>query len=171
MIDKLPLNLAYLFLIYRLFPNAPIIFLQRNPMDACLSSYFQSFELQASMAYFLDIELTAQYYDAVMTVASLSLEQIRNPIHTLRYEDIIAEPKDQLTALLGFLGLNWHDSVLKFSQREFSGTSDTPSYQQVSQELYTRSVGRWRNYTKQLHSSMVFLKPWLNEFGYQDTSD
>lgn len=166
-IDKLPLNLAYLFLIYRLFPDAPVIFLQRNPMDACLSCYFQSFELQASMAYFLDIELTAQYYDSVMRVASLSLEQIGNPVHTLRYEDIVAEPKHQLTSLLGFLGLNWQDSVLEFSQQQKSGTSDTPSYQQVSQELYTQSVGRWLNYKKQLQSSLVFLKPWSKEFGYQ----
>jgi hypothetical protein len=102
-----------------------------------------------------------------MSVASLSLEQIGNPVHTLRYEDIVAEPKHQLTALLGFLGLNWQDSVLEFSQQEKSGTSDTPSYQQVSQELYTRSVGRWRNYRKQLHSSLVYLQPWLQEFGYQ----
>jgi tetratricopeptide (TPR) repeat protein len=170
-IDKLPLNLAYLFLIYRLFPKAPIIFLQRNPMDACLSCYFQSFELQASMAYFLDLELTAQYYDSVMRVASISLEQIGNPVHKLRYEDVVAEPTEQLTALLGFLGLNWQNSLLEFWKQEISGTSDTPSYQQVSQQLYTRSVDRWRNYRKQLNSSMSFLRPWLKAFGYQAPSE
>ena len=53
-IDKLPLNLAYLFLIHRLFPDAPVIFLQRHPVDVCISCYFQAFELEASMAYFLD---------------------------------------------------------------------------------------------------------------------
>ena len=170
-IDKLPLNLAYLFLIYRLFPKAPVIFLQRHPMDACLSSYFQTFELQAAMAYFLDLELTAQYYDSVMTVASLSLEQIGNPVHKLRYEDLVADPKDQLTALLDFLTLNWNDSMLEYWQQELDRSSDTPSYQQVSQQLYTRSIGRWRHYAKQLDSSSEFLQPWVEKFGYLETPE
>ena len=170
-IDNLPLNLAYLFLIYRLFPKAPVIFLQRHPMDACLSCYFQTFELQASMAYFLDLELTAQYYDAVMKVASLSLEQIGNPVHKLRYEDLVADPRGQLTTLLDFLTLNWHDSTLEFWQQDIDGTSDTPSYQQVSQQLYTRSIGRWRHYAKQLESSSSFLLPWMEKFGYLETSE
>jgi len=170
-IDKLPLNLAYLFLIYRLFPKAPVIFLQRHPMDACLSCYFQTFELQASMAYFLDLELTAQYYDAVMKVASLSLEQIGNPVHKLRYEDLVADPRGQLATLLDFLRLNWHDSVLEYRQQEVERTSDTPSYQQVSQQLYTRSIGRWRHYEKQLESSSSFLHPWMEEFGYLEAPE
>ena len=165
-IDKLPLNLAYLFLIYRLFPQARVVFLQRHPMDACLSCYFQTFELQASMAYFLDLELTAQYYDAVMRVASLSLAQIGNPVHRLRYEDLVADPKNQLTTLLDFLTLNWNDSTLGYWQQKVDGTSDTPSYQQVSQQLYTRSIGRWRHYAKQLESSSTFLHPWVEKFGY-----
>jgi tetratricopeptide (TPR) repeat protein len=170
-IDKLPLNLAYLFLIYRLFPQAQVIFLQRHPMDACLSCYFQTFELQAAMAYFLDLELTAQYYDSVMRVASLSLQQIGNPVHKLRYEDLVADPKNQLTALLDFLNLNWHDSMLDYWQQEVDGTSDTPSYQQVSQQLYTRSIGRWQHYAKHLESSSSFLERWVEEFGYLETPE
>jgi hypothetical protein len=104
-IDKLPLNLAYLFLIQRLFPQAPVIFLHRDPLDVCISCFFQAFELEASMAYFLDLAQTAHYYDAVMQVAALSVDQVGNPIHKLRYEDLVARPKDQLTALLNFLSL------------------------------------------------------------------
>ena len=85
-IDKLPLNLNYLFLIYRLFPDAPIIFLLRHPADVCISCFFQAFELQASMAYFLDLDQTAAYYDTVMRVASNSMSQIGSPLHQLRYE-------------------------------------------------------------------------------------
>ena len=123
------------------------------------------------MAYFLDLELTAQYYDSVMKVASLSLDQIGNPVHKLRYDDLVTDPKDQLTALLNFLSLNWQDSVLDYRQQEVSATSDTPSYQQVSQQLYTRSVGRWRRYAKQLKSSSSFLQPWVKEFGYQESDE
>jgi len=169
-IDKLPLNLTYLFLIQRLFPQAPVIFLQRHPMDVCVSCYFQAFELEASMAYFLDIEQTAQYYDAVMQVAATSMDQVSNPLHRLRYEDLVAEPQDRLAALLNFLDLEMHDSMLEYRQQGGSETSNTPSYQQVSQPLYSGSIGRWRHYSKQLEPSVALLQPWVQRFGYQETN-
>jgi tetratricopeptide (TPR) repeat protein len=165
-IDKLPLNLAYLFLIYRLFPEAPVIFLQRHPMDVCISCYFQAFELEASMAYFLDIQQTAQYYDAVMQVAALSLEQVGNPLFKLRYEDLVAGPQEQLTELLKFLELERQDSMLEYRPQGGSETSNTPSYQQVSQPLHSRSIGKWRHYSKQLEPGLSILQPWVERFGY-----
>ncbi|MEE8339142.1 MAG: sulfotransferase [Xanthomonadales bacterium] len=168
-IDKLPLNLACLFLIHRLFPEAPVIFLQRHPLDVCISCYFQAFELEASMAYFLDIQDTAQYYNAVMQVVVLSMDQVGNPLHRLRYEDLVTAPKDQLKALLNFLALEWDDSMLEYRQQGGVDTSNTPSYQQVSQPLHTRSIGKWRHYSKQLESSLSVLQPWVKHFGYQET--
>ncbi|MCZ6516835.1 MAG: sulfotransferase [Gammaproteobacteria bacterium] len=167
-IDKLPLNLVYLFLIHRLFPDAPVIFLQRHPMDVCISCYFQAFELEASMAYYLDIQQTAQYYHAVMQVAALTMDQFDGPLHQLRYEDLVAEPQAQLTALLNFLALEKHDSMLEYRQQGGSESSNTPSYQQVSQPLHTRSIGKWRHYSKQLESSHSVLQAWVNRFGYQE---
>ncbi len=169
-IDKLPLNLAYLFLIHRLFPEAPVIFVQRHPLDVCISCYFQAFELEASMAYFLDIEHTAQYYHALMQVAALSMDQVTNPLHCLAYEDLVAAPEDHLRALLNFLSLEWDDSVLEYRQQGGDMASNTPSYQQVSQALYTRSIGRWQHYSKQLESSLPILQPWLSHFGYREES-
>lgn len=167
-IDKLPLNLAYLFLIYRLFPEAPVIFLQRHPMDACVSCFCQAFELTASMAYFLDIPQTAGYYDAVMQVATLSMDQVGNPLHQLRYEDLVTEPQGELKRLLGFLGLEWNAAVLDYWQQGGNDASDTPSYQQVSQALHARSIGKWRHYAKHLESSRPLLQPWLQRFAYEE---
>ena len=169
-IDKLPLNLAYLFLIHRLFPEAPVIFLQRHPMDVCISCNFQAFELKASMAYFLDIQQTAQYYNAVMQVAVPSMKQIDNPLHQLRYEDLVDKPQDQIAPLLDFLALESHDSMLKYRHQGGGETSDTPSYQQVAQPLHTRSIGRWRHYSRQMESSLSILRPWVEQFGYQETN-
>ncbi len=168
-IDKLPLNLAYLFLIHRLFPTAPIIFLQRHPLDACISCYFQAFELVASMGYFLDIQDTAKYYDAVMRVAVLSMDRIGNPLHRLRYEDLVAAPEEPLKALLDFLALKWDGDMLNYRQRGRHTTSNTPSYQQVSQPLHTRSIGKWRHYLNRLGPGLSVLQPWVERFGYQAT--
>jgi hypothetical protein len=139
-------------------------------MDVCISCYFQAFELEASMAYFLDIQQTAQYYHAVMQVAALTMDQFDGPLHQLRYEDLVAEPQAQLTALLNFLALEKHDSMLEYRQQGGSESSNTPSYQQVSQPLHTRSIGKWRHYSKQLESSHSVLQAWVNRFGYQQTN-
>ena len=122
------------------------------------------------MAYFLDIQQTAQYYDAMMQVAAPSMEELGNPLHELRYEDLVAEPEVQLTALLNFLGLESDDAMLEYRQQGVGKTSDTPSYQQVSQPLHTRSIGRWRHYSEQFESSLSLISPWVTRFGYDDTS-
>ena len=121
------------------------------------------------MAYFLDIQDTATYYDAVMQVAKLSIAQVGNPLHRLRYEDLVATPEDQLRAVTSFLSLDWDDSMLDYRQQAGTDTSNTPSYQQVSQPLHSRSIGRWRHYQKQLESSLPVLQPWVRHFGYQET--
>ena len=138
-------------------------------MDVCISCYFQAFELEASMGYFLDIEQTAQYYDAVMQVAALSMDQVGNPIHQLRYEDLVTGPQDQLAVLADFLALKGHDSMLEFGRQVESETSNTPSYQQVSQPLHSRSIEKWRQYSIQLQSSRSVLQPWMDRFGYKET--
>ena len=165
-IDKLPLNLAYLFLIYRLFPSVPVIFLQRNPFDACISCYFQAFELEASMAYFLDIGKTVNYYDAVMNVAIPSMDQIGNPLHVVRYEDLVTAPRQQLTTLVEFLGLEMHDRVLDHRSHAGSESSNTPSYEQVYEPLYERSIGRWQHYSRHLEPYHSVLKTWSDRLGY-----
>ena len=42
-VDKMPLNFQYIPLILNALPNAKIIHLVRNPMDACFSSFKQLF--------------------------------------------------------------------------------------------------------------------------------
>lgn len=167
-IDKLPLNLAYLFLIYRLFPGAPVIFLIRHPMDACTSCFFQAFELEGAMANFLGIERTAYFYDAMMQVAVPSLEQVGNPVHRVRYEDLVTEPGEQLEELFRFLAVEKPEPMPDYRHQARNETSNTPSYQQVSQPLYQRSIGRWRHYAEQLESGFSVLQPWTRRFGYQE---
>lgn len=113
------------------------------------------------MAYFLDIRQTAKYYDAVMQVAALTMDQIDNPLYMLHYEDLVADPQGQLRALLRFLALQWDDSILEYRRQGGVETSNTPSYQQVSQPLHTQSIGKWRHYSKQLESSLSILQPWV----------
>src|SRR5438445_6495195 len=42
-VDKTPLNSDYLGLVHSVFPHARIIYMRRDPIDTCLSCYFQHF--------------------------------------------------------------------------------------------------------------------------------
>jgi hypothetical protein len=165
-VDKLPLNLIYLFLIHRLFPKAPVLFLVRDPRDVCLSCFFQSFELQGAMPYFLDLQQTAEYYSAAMLLARQSMDQISNPVFFQRYENLVTDFEPSMRAILDFLELPWSDEIRLYRQKAQQRSIDTPSYQQVTRPLYSDAIGRWRHFSEQMEPLDRSLGPWIEHFGY-----
>src|SRR5215470_11336424 len=59
-VDKAPANTDYLGLIHAVLPKARIIYLRRDPIDTCLSCYFQP--LQPSLNFSMDLGDLAHYY-------------------------------------------------------------------------------------------------------------
>ncbi len=59
-LDKMPENFLCLGLMHAALPNARIIHMRRNPLDTCLSNYFQNF--LTAHAYASDLEDLAHYY-------------------------------------------------------------------------------------------------------------
>jgi tetratricopeptide (TPR) repeat protein len=165
-VDKLPLNSVYIQLIHRLFPDAHIIFALRDPRDACLSCWFQSFDLVGAMPYFLDTGTTARYYDAVMGLLHEALECLPLNVHQVRYESLVTGFETEMKNLISFLGLPWDKSVLDYRDSNPGKRINTPSYQQVIQPLYTRSIGRWRHYATYLGDAFAPLQRWVKEMDY-----
>ncbi len=165
-LDKLPLHSIFLPVISAVFPDARVIFVIRDPRDVCLSCFMQRFELNTAMAHFLDLELTAEYYVAVMELALDSLDRL--PIRHLRvrYEDLVTDPAPNLRDLIGFMGLDWDPAVLDYRSRIEGSKIDTPSYRQVSRPLYRSSIGRWRRYEEQLEPIRETLAPLVSRLGY-----
>ena len=170
-VDKLPLNLVYLFLIHRLFPRSRIVLMLRDPRDVCLSCYFQAFELQGAMPYFLDLKDTVSYYDLVMSLATETAREISNPMITVRYEDLIREFEPTMRRLTGFLGLTWDAEILNYRQKAQTRAISTPSYQQVIQPLYLGSIGRWHSYHQRVEPEFRSLGQWVTHFGYATHPD
>jgi tetratricopeptide (TPR) repeat protein len=166
-IDKLPLNLVAVPLLHAVFPDARFIFAQRHPCDCVLSCFMQGFALNASMACFLDINDAASYYDAVMSVWTHSRETLPLDVHTMVYEEMVADPEAALRPLVCFLGLDWSDELLDHRRTAIRrGAISTPSYDQVVQPVTTRASGRWRRYEKQLEPVLPVLLPWARRLGY-----
>ena len=168
-VDKLPLNMLGLPVIHTLFPDARIIFAQRHPCDAVLSGFMQSFTLNDAMACFLTIEDSADLYDAAMSLFSASRAALPAAVHTLVYEELVADPEAALRPLIDFLGLEWRPELLDHrSTAKARGAIITPSYDQVIQPLSKAPSGRWRRYERQLAPVLPVLLPWAGRLGYAD---
>ena len=78
------------------------------------------------------------------------------------------DPEPELRALLTFLNLDWKDRVLDNGltaiERRFI---NTPSYSQVAEPVYERSVGRWQRYRRELRSVLPILGRWARRLGYE----
>ena len=127
----------------------------------------QNFKINDAMANFLNLEDAALLYDKVMTLwqqyqAGLPLE-----VHTVRYESLVETFEETLSPLLDFLSVGWDDGVRNYAETAYRrGKISTPSYNQVTQPLYTRARGRWERYREPMQSVLPALLPWARRFGY-----
>ncbi|HZU51436.1 MAG TPA: sulfotransferase [Sphingomicrobium sp.] len=168
-IDKMPLNMLAAPYLFSVFPDAPFIFAQRHPCDAVLGCFTQSFAPNAGMACFLDIHTAAQFYDAAMRMWTRSREALSLKVHTVVYEELVADPESALRPLIDFLALEWREELLdhRATAKARSGIS-TPSYNQVTQPLSRAASGRWKRYAKHLEPVLPILLPWAERLGYRD---
>lgn len=145
-IDKMPGNFMYLGLIELLFPGARVIHCGRDPMDTCLSTYFQDFS--RSHPYSYDLYNLGAYYKEYRNVMRHWKNVLRIPILDVQYEDLIDNQELMSRKLLEFCGLEWDDRCLQFHEtKRFIGTA---SHDQVRRPLYKKSVARWKNYEEYL---------------------
>lgn len=166
-IDKLPLNILRAPLVHRLFPDAKFIFASRHPCDCVLSCFMQNFRVNQAMASFLTIENAALLYDRVLRYWETCRAAMPLTVHTIRYEDMVADLEGEMRPLLAYLGLAWTDAVLDHTRTAGDrGYIRTPSYAQVTERIYARSRGRWEKYREQLAPILPILEPWAERLGY-----
>ncbi len=144
--DKMPHNFYLLGLIELLFPRARVIHCQRDPMDTCLSIYFQSF-LDAHN-YARDLFSLGTHYHQYQRLMEHWQYTLSIPILNVCYEDLVSQPENTVRDMLEFCGLEWDEQCLQFYK--LARKVDTASYDQVRQPLHTKSVKRWRHYEQYL---------------------
>ncbi|MCA1653779.1 MAG: sulfotransferase [Sphingomicrobium sp.] len=167
-VDKMPFNMLGAGLIHRLFPDARIVFAQRHPCDVVLSGFMQSFRLNDGMASFLHLADAADLYDAAMSLWMASREYIPLAVHDLVYEHLVEDPMRNLRAVIAFLGLPWDNELLDHqATAKRRGAIITPSYDQVTQPISRRAVGRWRSVSDKLGLVLPTLLEWAERLGYE----
>ena len=153
-VDKLPLNYIYLPLILKALPNAKIIHLRRNPMDACFSSFKQLFADAYPHSY--NQEEMARHHARYYRLMETWRERFGDRFLDVAYEDVARDLEPNARALIEFLGLPWEDACLDFHKQKTAVT--TASAVQVRQPVHTKSIGRWRRYEQQLEPTRRTLE-------------
>ncbi|WP_063707081.1 MULTISPECIES: sulfotransferase [Pseudoalteromonas] len=147
--DKRPENYLYLDVIKQLYPNAKIIWTERDIKDNSLSAYFQ--HLGPSLNYAVSLNDTLHHYEQQQRIKSHWQSRFSNDIFTMNYDLLVASPEQVLEPLFSFLGLEYTDEAQRFHHK--TGTVSTASVWQVRKPLYKSSSGRFENYLEHIQGS------------------
>jgi len=165
-LDKNPTLTVVLPGLLRLLPEARVLFALRDPRDVVVSCFMQYLPLNANSVYFLTLERTAQRYANDLGMWRNLREKIASPWLEVRYEDTVLNFEKETRRTLEFLGLSWEPSVMEYRERLKDKAVASPTYEAVSQPLYTRAIGRWKHYEKFLEPCLPYLEPTIEALGY-----
>ncbi len=160
--DKLPLNEWDLGFISLMFPDAPVIHIVRHPLDTVLSAF--SIDVRHGSLCAFNLLHAAQHYALTMDLVAHYQQHLDSKILRVRYEDVVADIKQQTRSMLEFLDEPFEPQCVDFHLNPHRPRS--PSYAQVKQSLFNDSVLRHKHYTAQLKPVMAILEPYIKRLGY-----
>ncbi|MFM7118768.1 MAG: tetratricopeptide repeat-containing sulfotransferase family protein [Gammaproteobacteria bacterium] len=137
-IDKLPGNFLHLPLILAALPEARIVHLVRDPLDACFASFKQLFAEAYPHSY--DQAEQARHFVRYHRLMAHWRAEFPERFLDLSYEQLVTDPDAAVRVLLDHLGLPDEDAVRHFAGA--SGPVATASAVQVRSPVHARSVGQ-----------------------------
>ncbi len=146
-VDKMPINFFSLGLVHAIFPQARIVHMQRNPVDTCLSIYFQ--HLNVANFYGTDLDDLGFFYREYARLMRHWRTVLPGKcLLEVPYEALTEDQAEWSRRIIEFINLDWDERCLDFHKTERKvGTS---SNWQVKQKIYQSSRERWRHYESHL---------------------
>jgi tetratricopeptide (TPR) repeat protein len=169
-VDKYPMNTLKLPLIARLFPNAKILFAQRDPREVVLACFRRRFKMNPATYDLLTVPGAAALYDITMGVGELMRPVFGTNWRDVRYETLVADFGAQARAMCEFLGLEWIEGMDDFARRARERERSTPSTAQLARGLDRSRPAHWQHYRAALEPVLPTLTKWAERFGYGATA-
>ncbi|WP_155913772.1 tetratricopeptide repeat-containing sulfotransferase family protein [Asticcacaulis sp. AC466] len=157
-IDKLPSNHEYAGLIRLAFPDAIIIALDRNPMDALFGAYKVLFTGAYGWSY-SQKDLAAHYHQ-FRDLMRYWKQGLGDGIIDVSLEAVIRDPDTEICRLLDACGLPFEEACLR--PHEAKGAVSTASAVQVRSPINSQGVNAWKRYETYLQP----LRTHLQQLGY-----
>ena len=161
--DKMPLNETHLGLIGLMLPKAPVIHVQRHPLDVVLSTFANHMTHGFHCAS--DLPSIARHYRLTADLVEHYRREAAPNYLAVRYEDLIDDQETWVRRMLAFIGAPYDEHCLSFHEnRRYARTA---SYAQVAEKLHDRSRYRHRAYREQLAPVVPILEPVIRRLGYE----
>ena len=164
LVDMNPFNGIKLPILARLFPNARIVIMRRDPRDVLLSCFRINFTPGTAAWALSDLTEGARHYDALMRLIDRCRENLPLAYHEVRYDRLVTEFEATVRALADFIGLTWTDAFVQFDRTAKTRGVRTASETQVRKGLYNGG-GQWRRYADEMAPALPILAPWIERFG------
>lgn len=147
LVEKTPHNVMASDVLTRLFPKSKMIHIIRDGRDVVCSLLEMDWRGAdgQKLWYTGSVEGAATYWRQVVE-AGLAQANGQQQCKSIHYESLISDPKKRMQKLVAWLGEDWDDAVLDAARRKGMVASEISesSSEQVSQALYSKSIGRWR---------------------------
>ncbi|TAL86078.1 MAG: sulfotransferase family protein [Rhodanobacter sp.] len=167
LVDKNPMNMLWLPMMHRLFPEAKIILALRHPCDVILSNYMQNFRSTVLAMACSTIERLATAYVTAMECWLEHAAVFNTNVFISRYEDLVANTAERTRQIADFIGIEDATPMLNFDQHaRDKGYIATPSYAQVIVPVNRKGLNRWVRYREALEPALPILQPMLDHWGY-----
>jgi len=142
--DKLPHNSDYAGLIRLAFPDAAIVHVRRNPMDALFGAY----KLYFAAGWSFDQGDLAAHYTNYRTLMDHWKTCLGDGLIDISLEALIRDPEPEIRRLLDACGLPFEDACL--SPHTVRDAVSSASASQVRQPINAEGIGAWRRYEAEL---------------------
>jgi tetratricopeptide (TPR) repeat protein len=166
LLDKNPGMMILLPAVNWTFPEMKLLIALRDPRDVVLSCFMQKVPITPISSNWLSLTDTADYYARSMATWLAVRRITPSPWLEFRYEDVVADLEREARKILEFLGLPWDEKVLKFYEHAREKIVRSPTYRDVTQPVYHKSIGRWQHYAEHFEPILETLQPFVKEFGY-----
>ncbi len=153
-VDKMPANLQYLWLIAGAFPDARVIIMSRDKLPTVMSCYTTYFA--TGNEYSESIADCAAYYDAFEAMKKAWIPLLGEQACQIAYEELTSNPAVHISRVLEFLDLQAEDAC--FSPHQSQRVALTASQLQVARPIYSTGNARWEKYRTVLGESLHFFE-------------
>jgi tetratricopeptide (TPR) repeat protein len=145
--DKNPGNFMLAGVITRAIPQAKILHIRRNPVDACFSNFKVLFAPDA-YSYSYSLDNLARHHRNYSRLMQHWEKIAPAQLLTIDYEALTREPEKQAQRIVAFCGLRPQASISDVTTNKQAVT--TASKGQVREAIHSRNIDGWKRYRDQL---------------------
>ena len=149
--DKMPSNYMNLGLINLILPSSKIIHIKKDMMDICFSLFSVKFQKGHEFTY--NLKYIIEMYKNYENIMNHWKKVLPNKIYIIEYKNLIENTEKEIRKILDFCELEFNENCLNYESNERIVL--TASSSQVREKINKNSIGRWKNYEKDLNSFLI----------------